>query len=276
MSLRQTLTDSIGIKFIEIEPGQFMMGSPSDEEERDNEETQHRVRLTRPFLMGVHEVTRGQFARFVQDGGYRTDAEKEGWAYAFNDNNWNKISGASWRNPGFEQGDSHPVVCVSWTDAVALCQWLSRKEGKSYRLPTEAEWEYACRAGSSGRFSFGDAHADLHQYGNYADCSTAFEWSDKAHSDGQKFTAPGGSYRANAWGLHDMHGNVWEWCSDWYGQYPRGEAVDPTGPAKGACRVLRGGSWARWPKRCRSAARVWITPDYRNNDLGFRLVLDLD
>ena len=130
------------MKFVRIPAGEFVMGSPLNENGRDNNEIQHRVKLTTPFFMGIHHVTRGQFAAFAKDNGYMTDAEKEGWAYVWTNGNWNKVSGASWKSPGFDQTDEHPVVDVSWNDAVAFCQWLSRNEGKHYRLPTEAEWEY--------------------------------------------------------------------------------------------------------------------------------------
>jgi hypothetical protein len=143
------LGGGVMMKFVRIEPGEFMMGSPAGEKDRDDDEgPQHKVRITKAYYLGMHEVTRGQFAAFVQDAGYRTDAEKEGWSYAWDGNAWGQVNGASWKAPGFEQKDDHPEVCVSWNDAVAFCAWLSRKTGTTVRLPTEAEWEYACRAGT--------------------------------------------------------------------------------------------------------------------------------
>ena len=174
--------------------------------------------------------------------------------------------------------ESQPMVEVSWDGAVKFCQWLSRKEGRTYRLPTEAQWEYACRAGTTTRFSFGDDEDDLYRYGNYCDRSNTngYSWQDKAHDDGHDKTAPVGSYRPSRWGLYDMHGNVWEWCADWYGeQYPRGPVTDPTGPPDGKRRVVRGGSWMHAPWACRSAIRSRIIPNLTDGVGGFRVLLDL-
>ena len=155
----------------------------------------------------------------------------------------------TWREAGFEQTDHHPVVNVSWNDAVAFAEWLGKKEGKTYRLPTEAEWEYACRAGTTTRYFCGDDPEGLAEVGNIAD-ATAREkypdWNAIAARDGFVYTAPVGRYRPNAWGLHDMHGNVWEWCWDWYGKdfYKASRVDDPAGPLEAADRVIRGGGWS--------------------------------
>jgi formylglycine-generating enzyme required for sulfatase activity len=159
----------------------------------------------------------------------------------------------------------YPVEQVSWEDAVEFCKKLSdlpeeKAAGRVYRLPTEAEWEYACRAGSKTAYSFGESSESLGDY-------TYFQ----GNSNGQ--THPVGEKKANAWGLHDMHGNVWEWCSDWYGEYPKGAVSDPVGPREGSCRVLRGGSWYGGAALCRSAYRYWLIPSYRLDDFGFRVAL---
>ena len=272
---------TIGQEFVWIPatgPAGFMMGSPATENDRDGDETRHSVILTKGFWLGATEVTRGQFGKFVQGSTYRTDAEKEGWSYAWDGKTWGKVKGASWRNPGFAQDDGHPVVCVSWNDATAFCEWLSGKENRRYRLPTEAEWEYACRAGSDAAYCWGDDPDDGRGWCNGADQTakgqfpglTVFTWAD-----GYVFTAPVGKFKKNAFGLFDMHGNVWEWCHDRYGDYPGGDATNPTGPANGASRVVRGGSWYGSPGYCRSANRYRIAPDYRRDFLtGFRLALD--
>src|SRR5262249_1018949 len=147
------LTNSIGMKLILIRAGEFLMGSP-DGDGDDDEHPQHRVRITQPFYLGVHEVTRGQFRRFVDEAGYQTETAqdgKDGWGGKEEAKKFEQNRGYSWQNPGFEQTDDHPVVNVSWNDVVAFAAWLSRKEGDTYRLPTEAEWEYACRAGTTTR-----------------------------------------------------------------------------------------------------------------------------
>ena len=231
--------------------------------------------------MGTYHVTRGQFRQFVKDSGYKTDAEKgeEPGAFGWNPEKrrfeFNKEY--SWRNAGFEQTDEHPVVNVSWNDAVAFCKWLSKKEGKTYRLPTEAEWEYACRAGTTTRYYSGDDPETLAKVGNVADATAKakfpdWKWTIKA-SDGYVFTAPVGQFKPNAFGLYDMHGNAWQWCADWYGDeyYAKSPADDPTGPDAGDVRVLRGGSWAHRPLFTRSAIASGIPPDSRNNFAGFRV-----
>ncbi len=279
-----TITNSLGMKFTLIKAGEFLMGSPdTDKDARDDEKPQHRVRITRPFYLGVHEVTRGQFRQFVKATGYQTQAEKygiggNGWYEA--NNRFEQKPPYTWRAAGFEQTDLHPVVNVSWNDAVAFAEWLGKKEGKTYRLPTEAEWEYACRAGTTTRYFCGDDPEGLAEVGNVADGTAKTKypgWTAIVAKDGFIYTAPVGQYRPNAWGLHDMHGNVWEWCSDCYGSdfydYKGSRVDDPAGPLEAADRVFRGGCWYLFPPRCRSAARRGLTPDWRNFNLGFRLAL---
>jgi formylglycine-generating enzyme required for sulfatase activity len=246
------------------------------------EHPQHRVRITKPFYLGTCEVTRGQFRQFVKESGYKTDKETGdnpgafGWSQEKKQFVFRKEY--SWRNAGLEQTDEHPVVNVNWYDAVAFCKWLSRKDGKTYRLPTEAEWEYACRAGTRTRYYSGDDPETLAEVGNVADATARakipeWTWTINA-SDGYVFTSPVGSFEPNAFGLYDMHGNVWEWCSDWYHPeyYANSPTDDPQGPDSGSRRLLRGGSWDYRLRDVRSAVRGAHTPTDRSNCLeGFRV-----
>ena len=178
------------------------------------------------------------------------------------------ISKCSWLNPGFSQTDNHPVTCVSWDDAVAFCKWLSRKIGENITLPTEAQWEYACRAGSTTAYFWGNALK-----GDKANCDGNYPCGTTTKGKYLRKTTPVGSYDSNAWGLYDMHGNVWEWCADyWKEEYPSGSVTDPTGPSNGSYRVFRGGSWYNSARHCRSASRRSIEPDGRSDALGFRCV----
>jgi formylglycine-generating enzyme required for sulfatase activity len=252
------MTNSLQMEFALIPAGTFQMGTrltpeqihqryPGGKVEYYEGETQHQVKLTKSFYLGAYEVTVGQFRKFVEAENYKTDAERDekgGYGYDAETGKFSQDAKYSWRNPGFEQDDKHPVVNVSWNDAVAFCKWLSRVEGRDYRLPTEAEWEYGCRAASSREFTFGDDAEQLVGFGNVADASfkTKLPTATSVRSnDGSIFTSRVGSYRSNEFGLHDMHGNVNEWCSDWYGEYPSSAVVDPVGPATGSFRVNRGG-----------------------------------
>jgi formylglycine-generating enzyme required for sulfatase activity len=276
-------TNSIGMKFAPIPGGEFLMGSPeSDKDALDNEKPQHRVRIS-PFLMQTREVTRGQFRRFVDETNYRVDSERDGkGGYGIDAaGNWKQDPAYSWLNPGFAQAEDHPVVNVSWNDAVAFAVWLSKKEGKIYRLPTESEWEYACRAGATTRYQHGDDTDGLVAVGNVADASARSKFPDwtwsLAGNDGVVYTSAVGQYRANGFGLFDMHGNVWEWCSDWYGgtYYKESPLADPPGSLQASGRVYRGGGWNDHPRFCRSAGRNWDSPGNRSFYLGFRLALVL-
>ena len=306
---KKQITNSIGMKLTLIPAGEFMMGSGESAEETaaffkknygmkylaaedfNDEHPQHRVRITKPFYLGTYHVTRGQFRQFVKDTGYKTDAEKRenpgAWGWNPEKKTFDSDKDCSWRNAGFQQTDKHPVVNVSWNDAMAFCKWLSAKEGKTYRLPTEAEWEYACRAGTTTRYYNGDDPETLAKVGNVADATAkaefpAWAWTIKA-SDGYLFTSPMGSFRPNAFGLYDMHGNAWQWCSDWYAgayYFAKSPADDPTGrdPAQddGWCRiggavVIRGGAWISGPHDARSAKRGRESPDYKGDDTGLRV-----
>jgi formylglycine-generating enzyme required for sulfatase activity len=273
------LGNGVKVDFVLILPGEFDMGSSSYEKDRDPDEGPvHKVRISRPFYIARSEVTREQFSAFVNATGYVTDAEKKGWAYGRDGKQREKDKGLSWRNAGFPQQDNHPVVCVSWNDAKAFCDGLSQglKEGTRFRLPTEAEWEYACRANSSKPFSVGTNDETLHTCGNYADSSAKLPSADKAHDDNFRFTAPVRSLKPNMFGLYDMHGNVWEWCSDWYSDdyYSKSPPVDPIGPARGKHRVLRGGCWFSDPKYCRSANRSYSGTNDASATGGFRIVFE--
>ena len=282
-----------------IPAGEFMMGSGESAEATaaffiktyggdslpadwfTNEHPQHRVRITQPFYLGTYHVTRGQFRQFVADTHYKTDAEKAekpgafGWnpnatMFEFNEKH-------SWRNAGFEQSDEHPVVNVSWNDAAAFCKWLTKEESKTFRLPTEAEWEYACRAGTTTRYYSGDDPETLAKVGNVADAVAKAMFPGWKYTikgcDGYLFTAPVGKFKPNPFGLYDMHGNAWQWCADRYGAnyYAASPADDPTGPDYGDQRVLRGGSWSFGPLYARSAKCRRVTPDSRFVDIGFRV-----
>ena len=257
-SAPKTLTNSIGMKFVLIPAGTFTMGSPIDEPGRDNDETQHVVTIAKPFYMQTTEVTVGQWRIFVYKTGYRSEAETDGGVYVWAVSKMGKKTGTFWDNPGFAQADSHPVSCVSWNDAQAFIKWLNEKREGIYRLPTEAEWEYACRAGTRTRYYTGNSEADLNRAGWYADNS-----NDRTH--------PVGGKDPNSHGLYDIHGNVWEWCADWYADYLQGVVPDPQGPPKGSARVFRGGCWLNDASNCRSARRNSYPPGYRFLSLGFRL-----
>ncbi len=245
------ITNSLGMKFNLIPPGGFMMGSPTSEWGRRGDETQHRVKITKPFYMSVHEVTQSQYERMMGKNPSHFSASGEG-SWALRPGFFSRLL----RAPDTLQ---FPVEQVSWNDAVEFCNRLSKSEGVEYRLPTEAEWEYACRAGATTAYSFGDDERQLPQYAWYKD-----NFSETTH--------PVGELKPNAWGLFDMHGNVWEWCQDWYGDYDLQVVSDPTGPASGIRRVLRGGAFSYRPRLVRAAIRYnSFRPDGRSLSFGFRL-----
>jgi formylglycine-generating enzyme required for sulfatase activity len=289
----QTITNSIGMKLTLIPAGEFTMGSSPEEIKSWNdwfqqadlksvnitdEGPEHRVRITRPFYMGTYHVTWGQFRKFVATSGYQTEAEKDGkGGSGYDGEKFEQKPEFNWRNTGFEQGDEHPVVNVSWNDAVAFCEWLSAKEGKTYRLPTEAEWEYACRAGTTTRYYNGDDEEKLVEVGNVADATLKAKFPNAKNtinaSDGYAFTSPVGKFKPNAFGLYDMHGNAYQWCADWYNRdyYAASPNDDPKGPDTGSSRVSRGGGWFSFAAGCRSARRIWVSPVLRSIYLGFRV-----
>ena len=303
-----SFSDSLGLRFVPIPAGSFVMGSAESPEalarafphadpkrlaDLADEQPEHAVRITRAFWMAATPVTVGQFRRFVEASGYVPESVRDGTgAYGFNPNyepsrtqRSDLFEGRdpkySWRNTGFAQTDDSPVVNVTWGDAVAMAKWLSEREGVIYRLPTEAEWEYAARAGTRTRFPGGDNPDVLMRTANTFDHETALRWPrwrEQAGpgSDGYAFTAPVGRFAPNAFGLYDMIGNVSEWCADWYQEdyYAHSPTDDPQGPASGDVRVRRGGSWHSWPLYSRVSFRNWNTPETRDVLVGFRLVRD--
>ena len=280
------LSDTESMKLVKVPAGKFTMGSPTTERHRtrdSRESPQREVTISRDFHMGICEVTRGQFAAFVKDAKYVTQAEREGWAFAWDGRMWDKVAGASWKKVGFEQTDEHPVLCVSFDDAVAFCRWMSKKTSRPVRLPTEAQWEYAARGGTQTAYAWGDKRDDGEGWANAADATAKKRfkgWRGFSWEDGHVFTAPVGYYKANAFGLHDMHGNAWEWCADWYSKdyYKTGPKVDPTGPESGSTRVLRGGSWLSTPSRCRVSGRTGcnLRGSYCDFIQSFRIVIEAD
>jgi formylglycine-generating enzyme required for sulfatase activity len=257
----KVVTNSIGMKLAPIPAGKFVMGSPAAEDERHEEEIQHELVIARPFYVGVYEVTQGQYE---------------------------KVMG---KNPSFfhrRNGGSldHPVEQVRWPEAVKFCETLSsvaaeREAGRVYRLPTEAEWEYACRAGTTTPFHTGKSLA-----ATQANFNGAYPYGGAAEGPYLKKTAKVGSYAPNAWGLYDMHGNVGEWCSDWYDPeyYKHSPKEDPKGPAKGVLPtgfgsdcflVVRGGYWLDEARACRSAYRYRLMPSDPYRWVGFRVACDM-
>ena len=265
----KVITNSIGMKLTLIPAGKFLMGSPAGEAERDPEELQHEVVISRPFYMGVFEVTQGEYEKVM-------GKPKEGGKY----NPQNR--GAFFAG----EGPDHPMDQVSWNQAVEYCKRLSalpaeKKAGRAYRLPTEAEWEYACRAGTKSVFHFGDALSS-----KQANFNGAFPYGGADKGPNLKKTTKVGSFAPNAWGLYDMHGNVAEWCSDWYDPdyYKKSPKKDPTGPAEGVLPtgfagnfyyVVRGGCWLDEARACRAAYRFRCQQNEFYRLVGFRVVCDM-
>ena len=230
-----TLPGGAKIEMVYCPPGEFVMGSPKSEEGRCDDEMQHRVRLTKGFWIGKYPVTQRQWRSVMES------------------------------NPSHFEGDDLPVETVSWDDCQAFIEKVNVALGCGARLPTEAEWEYACRAGTTTAYSWGNA-----LNGDRANCNGNYPCGTAKKGPYLEKTTQVGKYGANPWGLCDMHGNVWDWCADWYGDYS-GDAVDPTGPASGVNRVLRGGCWSYYARNCRSAYRSSHGPGRRYDGLGFRL-----
>jgi formylglycine-generating enzyme required for sulfatase activity len=202
---------------------------------------------------------------------YKSEAETSGGAYFWNGSEWNLDPNKNWKSPGFKQEANHPVVCVSWNDVQQFHGWLNSlglKDGCTFQSPSEAQWEYACRAGTTTPYHFGNQ-----LNGTQANCNGNVPYGTDKKGPNLKKTTLVGKYQANAWGLYDMHGNVWEWCSDWHGDYPTGSVTDPIGPATGSIRVIRGGCWINGAVICRSAYRFGDVPSFRFLILGFRVAL---
>nr|VFK36395.1 MAG: Formylglycine-generating enzyme, required for sulfatase activity, contains SUMF1/FGE domain [Candidatus Kentron sp. SD]VFK38633.1 MAG: Formylglycine-generating enzyme, required for sulfatase activity, contains SUMF1/FGE domain [Candidatus Kentron sp. SD] len=288
-------------EMVAIASGRFSMGAPEDEKgRRANEGPLHGVSVVKPFPMSRCEITVGQFRAFVEDVGYVTEAEREGgegcWGFEEAVGDFRPSADRNWKNPGFGQGfeqtDHHPVVCITWNDARAYARWLSLRTEKTYRLPSEAEWEYAVRAvraidtpKPTPRRHWGDdpENERICEFANGADRTSKARFSGRPTSDcedGFVFTAPAASFRPNAFGLFDMPGNVWEWTADcWHGNY-RNAPFDGSAWREedgGDCskRVVRGRSWYSEPADIRSASRHNFPVGEANNDAGFRLIRDL-
>jgi len=267
-------------EMVSIPGGEFMMGTPAgDSEGGDNEHPQRVVRV-KPFALGKTEVTLAQWRDFARVSGYQTQAERnvnaQGCLTWEPDDGWAWRDGRSWREPGWAQKDREPVVCISWVDAQAYVRWLDENSGvRGWRLPSEAEWEYAARAGSTTRRPWGDDEVSC-VYANGTDRTIGPRgrtWTERALcKDGYWFAAPVGSYRPNAWGLHDMLGNVWEWVQDCYLPYA-GAPSDGSSHETDSCRgrVLRGGAWDEPPAVLRSAERFWQGPGNRRSNVGLRV-----
>ena len=273
-------------EMVVVPSGRFQMGSPSSEAGRDdNEGPVHAVTISRPFAVGVHEVTRGELARFVSAtgrsmGDYSCFMNEAGVT--------EESSGRHWRNPGFRQTDDHPVVCVNWEDAQAYVQWLSRKTGEAYRLLSEAEWEYVARAGTKTARYWGESERGQCRYANGADRTVKrnlvkrnnwwyLRWTVVDCDDGHFHTAPVGSYEANGYKLHDVLGNVKEFTEDCWNDSYAGAPRDGSAWTSGDCswRVVRGGSWDYSPRYLHSAHRTWAAPGYGRGDVGFRVARTL-
>ena len=270
-------TNSVGMKMVLIPPGEFMMGSPDDEKDRHVAEGPlHSVQIGRPFLLGRYEVTQAQFEELM----------------GFNPSHFNEVEG--------ENMARFPVENITWFDAAEYCNRLSKKEGRQpyyrlwnvqkngdvitkaevallrtngYRLPTEAEWEYACRAGTTSPFSWGRT-----ANGRKANMDGSDPYGTEKTGPFLRRTSRVGTYRPNNWDLYDMHGNVWEWCQDWHGEkfYSDSPSIAPEGLDRGEFRVIRGGCWGTVPRYCRSAYRNRNKPGFRNYNLGFRVALVLE
>lgn len=294
--------NSIGMQLVLIPPGEYLMGSGETLEQlrRDfkfgnktwlaSELPQHRVRIARPYYLGAYEVTKGQFRTFADATHYKSEAEKDGLGGAgFDPQKELQPDGKAlhqsprfnWRNWGVEDGENFPVVNMTWNDATAFCDWLSLRDGKKYRLPTEAEWEYACRAGTTGRFYNGNDTEALTRIGNVADLSLAqkLHYKTLQSSDGWAFTSPVGQFKPNNFGLYDMIGNAFEWCRDfyepnWYDQSPIVNPAGPSEPAESPLHAFRGGGWEADAVYCRCAARYLAKPTLRDGSAGFRVLCE--
>ena len=258
-----------------IKGGPFQMGSKDGE---SDEKPAHSVTVSDFYLM-KYEVTNAEFVKFLNEKGNQTEGGKE-WVNLDGSYSGEKCriqkSGSTFT---VEQGyENHPVIYVSWYGATAYTKWLSEKTGKNFRLPTEAEWEYAAGGGASGRTKWAgtDSEKNLSRYANFCDKNCEKSWKTETQDDGYAYTSPVGKFQPNKLGLYDMSGNVWEWCSDWYdaNYYKSSPTKDPQGPASGSSRVCRGGSWFVLPFGCRAADRVRDSPFNRSSGIGFRVAQD--
>jgi formylglycine-generating enzyme required for sulfatase activity len=263
-----------GMEFVAVPGGCFQMGSPASEKDRQEDEGPLHEVCVDGFSMAKHEVTVGQWRQFIRESGYRTEAEKdtnEEGCYSFKENKWGYHDGRYWDEVGFAQTDNQPVACVSHNDVGEFIRWLNRKSGRDYRLPTEAEWEYAARGGTTTSRFWGEGEEAACEFGNVG--NKAYFNNAFSCDDGHKWSTPVGTFKASSFGLYDMLGNVWEWTGDWYGKdyYGNSPRQNPDGPSSGSVRVSRGGSWYDGPTYVRAASRN-DQPWGRGSDLGFRIL----
>jgi formylglycine-generating enzyme required for sulfatase activity len=268
------LGGGVKMELVLVKAGEFNMGSSDGEE---NEKPVHKVKISQPYYIGKYDVTVVQFRAFVDAAKFQTAAEDCDRGWTVREGRWQELSGVNWRNPGFKQEDNHPVVEVAWNDAQKFCKWATKATGRTVRLPSEAEWEYAARGPKSPKYPWGDKWEGI--MANVADASLRragfnMQWGEIEEDDGYPFTSPCGAYKNASWcGAYDMAGNVWQWCQDYYNDKYYGEspAVDPRGPANGDDRVSRGGGWTSGPGDCRSARRHRLY--HCDASTGFRVVV---
>ncbi len=287
-ALSLDLGGGVSLDLVLVKKGEFLMGSPAaDTEAFEEEKPQHPVEISRDFYLGKFAVTRGQFARFVKEAAYKTEAEQDGFGSDGYNEKTNEMEERkpvyTWANPGFPQTDAHPVVNVTWNDAQVFCTWLRKTTGQYVGLPTEAEWEFACRAGTTTRYFTGDDPGSLQGFANVQDLTLKAKrirktenWSYFNFHDGHVFTAPVGSFQANGWKLYDVTGNVRQWCADGMRKYTSARVSDPRGPTEKNARILRGGSWNAAPGACRCADRIQYQYAGRSADAGFRIAVHPD
>jgi len=264
--LGKSRVNSIGMRMVPLQGGRYAMGAPATGNRVGNDERpQHFVHLSKSYYIAQREVTVGQFRRFVAATGYKTEAEKA------NDNK------QTWKSPGFAQNDSHPVVCVSWNDATEFCRWLGKQDGRKYRLPREAEWEFGCRAGETTQFPGGRDATTLQLQANVLDFSAKWNQQTAEWDDDYPATSPAGAFLGNTFGIRGMLGNVSEWCSDWYSPdfYAKAGPNDIDGPPKGTMKSIRGGSFDSLPAECRFTIRKSLPPAQWKDDVGFRVAYDM-
>lgn len=257
-------------QMVVLPAGSYVMGSPESELERKPNEAQHRVAIAYSFAVGKYDVTRGEYARFIAQTGYKTTGTG---CYGKNDGKWSKQAWRTWDNPGFEQTDSHPAVCQTWDDAKAYVAWLAGKTGRPYRLLSEAEWEYAARAGTATARHWGPGLThDNANYGANPCCDMYIEGRDQ-----WAYTSPSGAFAPNDFGLYDMLGNVWQWLEDCANPSYENAPVDGSAWLSGDCkqRMRRGGGWVDRGNTVRSASRFWIEVDHPSADSSFRVALTL-
>jgi formylglycine-generating enzyme required for sulfatase activity len=275
-SFRDAVT---GMEFVAVKGGCFKMGDTFGDG-LDDEKPVHEVCVS-DFSIGKYDVTVGEFRKFSTATGYQTEAEKYDGCAVWNGEKSVYGNKKSWKSPGFEQDDRHPVVCVSWNDAQEFTRWLAKESEKEYRLPTEAEWEYAARSGGKQERYAGFSDAGrLARYANFCDANCEMKFKSAGQDDGYRYTSPVGRYLPNDLGLYDMTGNVWQWCGDWYDEKYYGDRKyygdslrnNPKGPSAGSDRVGRGGSWGNGYVSVRASNRHFSSPRFRSINLGFRLV----